>query len=62
MADLETRLREAVADRSDAFVPSPDLPERAVRRARQRERSRRLALVGTRKRPLPPTPSAPTPD
>ncbi|HET6775495.1 MAG TPA: hypothetical protein VFH36_19440 [Acidimicrobiales bacterium] len=46
MVDIETRLREAVADRSDAFVPAPDLPERALRRARQRERSRRLALVG----------------
>ena len=46
MVDIETRLREAVAGRSDAFVPAPDLPERALRRARQRERSRRLALVG----------------
>jgi hypothetical protein len=46
MPDLEARLREAVADRSEAFVPSPDLPEKAVRRARQRERTRRLALVG----------------
>jgi hypothetical protein len=47
MPDLETRLREAVANRSEAFVPSPDLAERAVRRARRRERTRRrLAVVG----------------
>lgn len=46
MPDLEIRLREAVADRSQAFVPSPELPERAVRRARRRERTRRLGVVG----------------
>lgn len=44
MSDLEHRLRDAVEGRSQAFEPSPDLPERIVARVEARRRTRRLAV------------------
>ena len=43
MSDLERRLRDAVAERSHSFEPSPDLPGRIVARVEERRRTRRLA-------------------
>jgi len=43
MSDLERRLRDAVAERSRSFEPSPDLPGRIVARVEERRRTRRVA-------------------
>jgi hypothetical protein len=46
MGDLEERLRSTVVRRSDAFVPSADLPDRIDARVRHHRRRRRLVTGG----------------
>lgn len=46
MSDFEQRLRDTVAERSEGFEPSADLPERIAGRVRRRQVRRRQLVAG----------------
>jgi hypothetical protein len=44
--DIEALVREVTRTHAGAFTPSPELPQRVMRRTRQRARRRRVAALG----------------